>query len=228
MPQSLHVLSVHIIFSTKERRPWLTRNIRERVWAYQSRILQNLECNSITIGGAADHVHVLCNLTRKFSTAKVVEILKKDSSKFMKTLGIPSFHWQDGYGLFSVSSSHFRGGQEIHSRSRRAPQKRDIPRRIFADSEKMRRALQRTIFVGLNSGMPFQGRVSNNNRPRALPSATMAQAVGLPSEIGSHCCSRFKRNARSDFVSASSNALRNCSAAVSRLFNRISSSPITE
>ena len=107
MPQSLHVLSVHIIFSTKERRPWLTRNIRERVWAYQSRILQNLECNSITIGGAADHVHVLCNLTKKFSTAKVVEILKKDSSKFVKTLGIPNFHWQDGYGLFSVSSSHF-------------------------------------------------------------------------------------------------------------------------
>jgi putative transposase len=59
------------------------------------------------IGGAPDHVHVLCNLTKKFSTAKVVEILKKDSSKFMKTLGIPNFHWQDGYGLFSVSSSHF-------------------------------------------------------------------------------------------------------------------------
>jgi REP element-mobilizing transposase RayT len=107
MPQSLHVLSAHIIFSTKERRPWLTRNIRERVWAYQSRILQNLECNSITIGGAADHVHVLCNLTKKFPTAKVVEILKKDSSKFMKTLGIADFHWQDGYGLFSVSPSHF-------------------------------------------------------------------------------------------------------------------------
>jgi REP element-mobilizing transposase RayT len=107
MPQSLHVLSAHIIFSTKERRPWLTRNIRERVWAYQSRILQNLECNSITIGGAADHVHVLCNLTKKFPTAKVVEILKKDSSKFMKTLAIADFHWQDGYGLFSVSPSHF-------------------------------------------------------------------------------------------------------------------------
>jgi len=107
MPQSLHVLSAHIIFSTKERRPWLIRNIRERVWAYQSRILQNLECNSITIGGVADHIHVLCNLTKKFPTAKVLEILKKDSSKFIKTLGVPDFHWQDGYGLFSISPSHF-------------------------------------------------------------------------------------------------------------------------
>src|SRR4030095_11454926 len=77
MPQSLHILNAHIIFSTKGRQPCLTPNIRKRLWAYQSRILQNLECNSITIGGVADHVHVLCNLTKKFPTAKVVEILKR-------------------------------------------------------------------------------------------------------------------------------------------------------
>jgi transposase IS200 family protein len=58
---------------------------------------------------AQDHVHVLCNLTKKFPTAKVVEVLKKDSSKFVKRLdsGLRDFHWQDGYGLFSVSPSHF-------------------------------------------------------------------------------------------------------------------------
>jgi REP element-mobilizing transposase RayT len=108
MPQALHILSAHIIFSTKERRPLLTTNIRERSWAYQSRILQNLECNSITIGGVADHVHVLCNLTKKFATTKVLEIVKKDSSKFIKTLDstLRDFHWQDGYGLFSVSPGH--------------------------------------------------------------------------------------------------------------------------
>src|SRR4051812_40072116 len=109
MPQSLHILSAHIMFSTKERQPWLTPKIRGRLWAYQSRILQNLECNSITVGGVADHVHVLCNLTKKFPTVKVLEILKKDSSKFVKTLDsrLHDFHWQDGYGLFSVSPAHF-------------------------------------------------------------------------------------------------------------------------
>jgi putative transposase len=109
MPQSLHVLSAHIIFSTKERRPWLTLNVRKRVWAYQSRILQNLECHTITVGGVADHVHVLCNLTKKLPSAKVLEILKKDSSKFVKALDprLHDFHWQDGYGLFSVSPAHF-------------------------------------------------------------------------------------------------------------------------
>jgi REP-associated tyrosine transposase len=96
-----------MIFSTKQRQPWLTTDIRKRVWAFQSRILQNLECNSITIGGVEDHVHVLCNLTKKLPTAKVIEILKKDSSKFIKTLGALNFHWQDGYGLFGVSPSNF-------------------------------------------------------------------------------------------------------------------------
>ena len=127
MPQSLHILSAHIIFSNKDRRSWLTTNIRERVWAYQSRILQNLECNSITIGGVGDHVHVLCNLTKKFATAKVLEIVKKDSSKFIKTLdsSLRDFHWQDGYGLFSVSASHFEAvkkyilDQEEHHKTKR-------------------------------------------------------------------------------------------------------------
>jgi len=114
MPQSLHVLSVHIIFSTKGRSPWLTEDIRPRLWAYQSRILQNLECNSITIGGVSDHVHILCNLSKKYAPVKVLELVKKDSSKFIKTLdtNLAGFHWQDGYGLFSISPSHFQTVRE--------------------------------------------------------------------------------------------------------------------
>jgi putative transposase len=113
-----------MIFSTKERRPWLSADIRPRVWAYQSRILQNLECHSITIGGVEDHVHILCNLTKKHSPMKVLEVLKKDSSKFVKTLAssLARFHWQDGYGLFSLSPSHvdavrqYVSNQEEHHR----------------------------------------------------------------------------------------------------------------
>ncbi|MCZ7637874.1 MAG: IS200/IS605 family transposase [Verrucomicrobia bacterium] len=109
MPQSLHLLGAHLVFSTKERRPWLSLAIQQRVWAYQSRILQNLGCCSITIGGVEDHVHVLCQLTKKHAPMKVVEMVKKDSSKFVKTLGADfrAFQWQNGYGLFSVSPSQF-------------------------------------------------------------------------------------------------------------------------
>ena len=85
----------------------IDHNWRDRLHAYLGGIVRNLDGTAEAIGGVADHVHVLCNLTKKFPTAKVLEILKKDSSKFIKTLGVPDFHWQDGYGLFFVSPSHF-------------------------------------------------------------------------------------------------------------------------
>ena len=109
MPQSLHVLSAHIIFSTKQRHPNLRAELRPSLWAYMSGILKNLECCSITIGGYAEHVHILCNLSKKHASMKVLEILKKESSKWIKgqEFGVRSFHWQDGYGLFSVSPSHW-------------------------------------------------------------------------------------------------------------------------
>lgn len=124
MPQSLYALNTHIVFSTKQRRPCLTEDVRPRVWAYMSRILQNIECKGITIGGVADHVHILCSLSKKHAPMKVLEMVKKDSSKFVKTLGrdLGGFHWQDGYGLFSVSATHVEAvrqyiqNQERHHR----------------------------------------------------------------------------------------------------------------
>jgi len=115
MPQSLHVLSTHIVFSTKERRPWLKADIQERVWAYIARVLQNLEWQQITVGGAADHIHILCNLTKKHASVKVMEVVKKDSSKFAKTLGdgLAEFHWQDGVRIIQCESFSFRGGAEV-------------------------------------------------------------------------------------------------------------------
>jgi len=87
----------------------LTDDVRPQIHAYLAGILQNLECMDVTVGGVADHVHILCNLTKKYAPMKVLELLKKDSSKWIKTQSpnIADFHWQDGYGLFSVSPSHF-------------------------------------------------------------------------------------------------------------------------
>jgi len=72
-------------------------------------ILDKLECHAITVGGVEDHVHILCNLSKKYASMKILEILKKDSSKWIKrqSRDLATFHWQDGYGLFGVSPSHF-------------------------------------------------------------------------------------------------------------------------
>jgi REP element-mobilizing transposase RayT len=60
------------------------------------------------VGGAADHVHLLCRLGRSVTVAKLVQELKHESSKWLKTraVSLADFQWQAGYGAFSVSPAH--------------------------------------------------------------------------------------------------------------------------
>src|ERR1043166_8997009 len=105
MPQSLSKVLVHLVFSTKHREPLITEAIRPRLHAYLVGILENLGSPSIQTGGVADHVHSLCILSRTLSIADSLEELKKSSSKWMKTQGVPAFSWQAGYGAFSICES---------------------------------------------------------------------------------------------------------------------------
>ena len=107
MPQSLSRLIVHIVFSTKTRMPVLNQSIRAELYQYLGGALRNLKCCAIQIGGTADHVHLLCLFSKNRALAKLVEELKTGSSKWLKTKGahLHSFHWQNGYGGFSVSES---------------------------------------------------------------------------------------------------------------------------
>ncbi len=108
MPQSLAHLFVHVIFSTKHRQPFITDRIEPELYAYIAKILYD-ECHSpaVVIGGDKDHIHLLITLSRIWSIAKIVELIKKRSSKWIKTKGteFSSFQWQAGYGCFSVRSS---------------------------------------------------------------------------------------------------------------------------
>jgi REP element-mobilizing transposase RayT len=107
MPQSLSKVYVHITFSTKHRYPFIDADIEQELWAYIGRICKKFECNPIRIGGYNDHVHICCLLSKKITQMKLLEEIKKESSKWMKTKGEPyhNFYWQDGYGIFSVNPS---------------------------------------------------------------------------------------------------------------------------
>lgn len=107
MPQSLSNLLTHVIFSTKNREPFLTDACRDEMHAYLVGILNHLDCPSLQVGGVADHVHLFFRLSRTATVARVVEVLKTSSSKWIKTKGseFSNFHWQSGYGAFSVSQS---------------------------------------------------------------------------------------------------------------------------
>jgi len=105
MPQSLASVLIHLIFSTKNREPTIPRELISKLHAYIAGILDNLQCPSLRTGGVADHIHTLFSLHRTAAIAEVVEEVKKGSSKWMKTQGVPQFTWQAGYAAFSVSES---------------------------------------------------------------------------------------------------------------------------
>jgi putative transposase len=108
MSQSLANVILHIVFSTKERRPFLhTPEFRGTMSGYLVGTLQNLKCPSISVGVVEDHVHVLCHLSRTISIADLIAELKSSSSERIKDEGreVAAFYWQNGYGAFSVSES---------------------------------------------------------------------------------------------------------------------------
>ena len=108
MPQSLVKNLVHLVYTTKERRAWLPTEHREGLFAYQAGIFRELESPAVIIGGVEDHVHALFSLSKNFALKKIVEEVKKSSSKWMKQNGPRNglFHWQAGYAAFSVSVSN--------------------------------------------------------------------------------------------------------------------------
>lgn len=107
MAQSLSKVYVHITFSTKNRQPKIDDNIRTSLFEYLGGICRGLECNPLKVGGHLDHVHIICLLSRKVTQMKLLEELKKQSSKWIKTKDqiYADFYWQNGYGIFSVNPS---------------------------------------------------------------------------------------------------------------------------
>ena len=109
MAQSLAQIYVHIVFSTKDRKPWLRDDgVRDQLDAYMATILRdNVDSPALIINGVEDHVHALVRLSRKFPVMKVIQESKVETSKWSKRQAsvASDFAWQAGYGAFSVSAS---------------------------------------------------------------------------------------------------------------------------
>ena len=126
MPQSLSLVVVHVIFSTKDRLPRLDEQLRPHLHAYLATVARNAGCEAYRVGGVADHVHLGIRLARTVTIAHLVEELKTSSSKWLKTQSpdLGGFAWQRGYGCFSVGPADldslcaYIDGQEEHHRQR--------------------------------------------------------------------------------------------------------------
>ena len=109
MSQSLAQIYLHLVFSTKDRKPFLrNENLREKLHAYLVGISRNQKSPALIIGGVEDHVHILCRLGKTIAVSDLIRELKRDSSKWIKSENpeLRPFQWQNGYGAFSISPGH--------------------------------------------------------------------------------------------------------------------------
>ena len=108
MSQSLTKLLVHLVYSTKERRPLITDVVREEIHRYSAGILKDMESPAILINSVQDHMHILFLQSKNWAMKDIVEEVKKGTSRWIKKKGpeFRDFWWQAGYGAFSVSQSN--------------------------------------------------------------------------------------------------------------------------
>jgi REP element-mobilizing transposase RayT len=125
MPQSLSAVYLHLVFSTKDREPWLREpSLRAEMHAFLGAVSKQLDCPPVIVGGVEDHVHLLARFGRGMAQAEWVKELKRVSSRWIKERDrqMEDFSWQGGYGVFSVSPSalgavvRYISGQEEHHR----------------------------------------------------------------------------------------------------------------
>ena len=105
MPHKYPNILIHLVFSTKERTDMIPNELLPRLWKYFACIGRNHDVPVLASGGTSNHSYLLIALPSDMAPAKAVQVLKANSSRWIRQHGI-SFAWQEGYGAFSVSSSN--------------------------------------------------------------------------------------------------------------------------
>jgi REP element-mobilizing transposase RayT len=103
--QTLGNVVVHLIFSTKQRKPLIEPDIRSSLFAYLGGIVREMRGTALIVNGTCDHVHMLIGIRPAHSIADIARIVKTNSSGWIRKSGYTEFAWQSGYGVFSVSES---------------------------------------------------------------------------------------------------------------------------
>src|SRR6266508_3304071 len=108
MANTYSSLHYHIIFSTKNREPWLVSDIEQRIWAFIGGIARAHKMRALQVGGVEDHLHALVTAPTTIAPFQIAQYLKGDSSKWIhdEFPALRNFAWQDGYAAFTVSTSN--------------------------------------------------------------------------------------------------------------------------
>jgi len=124
MPHTFICNLQHVVFGTKERRPWIAGDLQEPMQAYIGGIARQNGFKCIAVGVVADHAHLLLSLNGTMGISKAVQLVKAGSSKWFRETHERRFNWQEGFASFSVSKSNepavsaYVRNQEQHHRKR--------------------------------------------------------------------------------------------------------------
>ena len=99
-------LLTHVVFSTKERLPLITSEIKSELFAYIGGLVKELKGKPVIVNGMSDHVHLLVSLPPTVDVSEAMRFVKANSSKWISQKFGKPFEWQKGYGAFSVSRSN--------------------------------------------------------------------------------------------------------------------------
>lgn len=122
MTKALNHLYSHILISTFEQQPLMTKALRSRLFTHLTNVLSELGCKDNTVGGHSDHIHIASMIQPYHNQEHIIELLKIESAKWISTTfpDLSYFQWQNGYDHFPVSASHIKflkhyiNNQECH------------------------------------------------------------------------------------------------------------------
>jgi putative transposase len=135
MPQALSAVYIHLVFSTKDRRPLLRdRHTREALHSFLGSASKQLDCPPLLVGGVEDHIHLLARFGRTITQAEWVKELKRVSNGWLKERGrdYADFEWQGGYADFSVSPSNLERVKEYISNQEEHHRKKGFQEELWA------------------------------------------------------------------------------------------------
>ena len=172
MAQTLVCLRVHVVFSTKDRRPMITPEVEPELYAYMGGTAKNLDSPCLAAGGTSNHVHLLISQSKNISLSRLMEEIKKSSSKWIKTKSptLRTFGWQDGYGAFTIGESQVEALQNYIAGQKERHKKLIFRARTRGAAEEIqcsiRRALSMVVrFYATLSGSGVLGPLSGGVAP---------------------------------------------------------------
>ncbi len=127
MPSTHLSLQYHLVFSTKQRRPWIAETWEDRLHAFLGGAVRTLGGVALSVGGIPDHVHLLATLRATHCLEDVLQDIKASSSPWVhQEIRLRSFSWQEGYGAFTVSASQVPAVKRYIARQREHHRKKSF------------------------------------------------------------------------------------------------------